>query len=394
MENKKFRLVITALTPEPEDYFGKTGGSVRLVEILRKFGDAPEIKIVAVATNRIAEHFKENGISADFRVVKSESKFKSLWGLCFKSFLIITKSFFLLKYDFLKSKDEKIIVYSSSDLFWEVIPAFFFKAKNKSVKWAQVIHHAYPDWKSRPGYLVVNFFGYYLQKFSFWLIRKRADRIIVVNSLVRRELIRLGFSEDRIFVSSNGIDLKYFEKIEGAEVSYDGVFLGRLSHSKGIFDLLEIWKKVCDEFPRARLAIIGGGSEETKNILSKKISNCGLKENIDLLGFLENKKAYPILKSGKVFLFPSHEEGWGIAVAEAMACGLPVVSWDLPVYKEIFDDRTTQIKENDIDLFSNKILELLKNDAMRKKVGEDGKEFIKKYSWDSVAKKELKIISS
>jgi glycosyltransferase involved in cell wall biosynthesis len=308
--------------------------------------------------------------------------------------LTILKTFLVLRTDFLEKRDGKTIVYSSSDLFWEVIPAYFFKKRKKSVKWVQVIHHIYPDWKKRPGSKLTNFFGYYLQRFSFWLIKRRADRIIVIGRSVEKDLIQLGFDDQKIWVSSNGIDFAHLSDLPSSSFSYDGVFLARLSHSKGILDLVEIWKQVCRSIPHAKLAMIGGGGKKTKAMLADKIRSSGLEGNIELLGFLSNSQAHPILKSGKVFVFPSHEEGWGIAIAEAMACGLPVVSWDLPAYEDIFGDRTIQVEENNMDLFSEKVVVLLKDETARKKIGGAGKEFIKSYSWEKVAEKEFEIIAS
>jgi len=394
MENRKLKIIVTALVPRAIDHIGKTGGLSRLVEILKRLRDLDNVRIVLVSSGKgYADYFDENGIAAEFKFVKSNLTFRSLSGLCIKSLLILVKSFFVLKLDFLESKDEKVVVYSSSDLFWEVIPAYFFKRKKKNIDWVQVIHHVYPSWKKRSGSKAASFFGHHAQRFSFWLIKKKADKIIVVNSLEKRKLVSLGFLEKKIFACSNGIDPKYFENIEKADVSYDGVFLGRLSHSKGLEDLVGIWKKVCQKFPRARLAVIGGGDSEIKNFLSKKISENSLEENIELLGFLEDKKAYSILKSAKVFVFPSHEEGWGIAIAEAMACALPVVSWDLANYNYVFGDHIFQIKENDVDFFSKKIIKLLEKEDFRKHMGCAGREFIKRYSWENVAKREYEIIS-
>ena len=174
--------------------------------------------------------------------------------------------------------------------------------------------------------------------------------------------------------------LGYFDKIEKTEPAYDGIFLGRLSPSKGIFELIDIWKKVTNVIPQAKLAIIGGGNKNTRDALLKKIRDANLEKNIDLLGFFEDEKAHSILKSGKVFLFPSHEEGWGIAIAEAMACGLPVVSWNLPSYGETFENHILQVKENDAGLFSKYVLDLLRDGSKRKEIGIQGKEFVKKYS--------------
>ena len=141
-----------------------------------------------------------------------------------------------------------MILYSSSDLFWEVIPAFFFKKKNKKAKWIQVIHHVYPDWRKRPGRKIVNFFGYCLQRFSFWLIARRADKIIAVSNMTKKESVNAGLPEDRISVSSNGINPEYFQRLEKAESGCEGVFLGRLNYSKGIEDLVKIWKKSAGSF--------------------------------------------------------------------------------------------------------------------------------------------------
>lgn len=395
MENNGYKIVITSLVPRAIGYNGKTGALVRLVEILKRFSRLDNFKITAIFSDEyFFDYLRENGIDFEGIPVKSNMEFKSLIGLCLKSLFIIAKSFFVLKLDFLESKDEKVIVYASSDLFWEVIPAFYFKIRKKNIKWIQTIYHIYPDWRTRPGNKATNFFGYYLQKLSFLLIKNKADKIVLINSLAKNDLKKMGFSENKMAVSSVGIDAKYFENIPEAKPAYDGVFLARLSHSKGIFDLIEIWKNVCGELPGAKLAIIGGGGEKTKNILSKKIRSYNLEKNVDLLGFLKDEKAHQILKSGKVFLFPSHEEGWGIAIAEAMACGLPVVSWNLPVYGEVFEKYILQIEENNIKHFAKKVIELLKNGGLIRETGRNGQNYIKKYSWDDVAKKELEIICS
>lgn len=393
MENNGYKIVITSLVPRAIGYNGKTGALVRLVEILKRFSRLDNFKITAIFSDEyFFDYLRENGIDFEGIPVKSNMEFKSLIGLCLKSLFIIAKSFFVLKLDFLESKDEKVIVYASSDLFWEVIPAFYFKIRKKNIKWIQTIYHIYPDWRTRPGNKATNFFGYYLQKLSFLLIKNKADKIVLINSLVKNDLKKMGLPEDKMAVSSVGIDSEYFEKIDKAGPIYDGVFLARLSYSKGILDLIEIWKNVCGELPKAKLAIIGGGSEETKNILSKKIRDYDLEKNIELLGFLADERTHSILKSGKVFLFPSHEEGWGIAIAEAMACGLPVVSWNLPVYEEIFEKYILQIEENNPKDFAKKVVELLKDEDLSKETGQSGRDYIKKYSWEEVARREFEII--
>jgi glycosyltransferase involved in cell wall biosynthesis len=392
MENKGLKIIVTALVPKTIAHIGKSGGFVRVLEILKRISQNEGLEIFLLTSDKdYFDHFRKNGIGAEMKLINTRLSFNSLPGLFIKSLFLVFR--FILFFP--KEKiigDKNTVFYCSSDLFWETIPAYYCRKKYKNVKWVQIIHHIYPEWKKRLGGRIINCIGYYLQIFSLFLIKKKADRIIAVSYLLKKKLVEIGFSPEKIVVSSNGIDDDYLQKIEKSEEKYDGCYLGRLNHSKGIFDLIEIWKKICKILPEAKLAMIGGGDENIKNELLEKIKNNDLEKNINILGYLKDYKAYPLLKSSKIFLFPSHEEGWGIAVAETMACGLPVVSWNLPVYQEVFENYTIQIEENDIEKFSNEVIKLLTNEELRSKTGLAGKEFIKKYSWDEVAKKELKII--
>lgn len=388
----KMQIIINISVPESDEYKGKTGGVSRSIEILERLNKINGNVILIINTTEwVTKYFKKNGILAKYNIVESSLKFQNKLDLAYKSLYLTIRS--LVFFTLPASKNgEKIVVYATSDLFWETIPAFFWKMRNRKIEWVQVIHHIYPDWKKRPGNKIVSFFGFYLQKFSFFLARKKADKIIVLNEFIKKELAKRDFDEKRIFLNSNGIDFEQIEAVNKSDKNYDGVFLGRLSPSKGIADLIEIWKKVCEILPEARLAIIGGGSLEEKNNLLKKIKKHNLEKNIEILGFLGDDEVISILKSGKFFLFPSHEEGWGIAIAEAMAAGLPVVSWNLPVYQEVFENHTLQMKENNIGEFSSKVIELFKDNALREKLSSEGKEFVKKYSWKKVAEREMEII--
>lgn len=391
---KKIRIYINAVVPGSDKFSGKTGSVVRMCNIVGQFNKIDKnVEIIVNATKWMVDYLRESGMTnARYRIIKTSLKFKGYFGLVFKTALLTIKLLLVRKLPKV-NKDTRVVAYSSSDLFWEVIPAYIYKIRNKKIEWVQVIHHIYPDWKKRPGSKIINFFGYILQRFSLFLIRN-ADKVIVVNDIVSDQLERFGIKREKIFVNPNGIDYDYFQSIEAKSGYYDGVFLARLNHSKGIFDLIEIWERVIRNFPSARLAVIGGGDEDTKKEMRKRINECGLEKKIELLGFLPDEEAHQILKSGKVFIFPSHEEGWGIAVAEAMACGLPVVSWNLPAYKTVFENFTVQIKENEIDEFAKAVVKFLQNNDFLIDYGNKGREFVKKYSWENVASHELEIIKN
>lgn len=286
------------------------------------------------------------------------------------------------------------IVYSTSDFFPDVVPAYLYKMFNKKSKWFQCVFHIYPDWRKRPGNKFRNYVAGYLQKISLLLIKK-ADCIVNINTQVKEYLIRHGFEKDKIVINTPGIDVGYFEKLSSGKVveKYDAVFLARLNPSKGVNDLIDIWNLVVKKNKIARLAIVGGGSDEIKNKLRQRIIEYNLSSNINILGFLEDKEAFTLIKNSKVFIFPSHEEGFGIAIAEAMACNAAVVAWDLPVYKEIFEDNIILVEENNHGKFAERVVELLDNENTRTEISKRANVFVCKYDWREISKKHLEIIS-
>ena len=82
MEGNKLRIIITALVPKAADYGGKTGGLVRMAEILKRFSESGKAEIVLVSSDGYyADYLKKNGVVIELRPVRSKLKFKSLAAL-------------------------------------------------------------------------------------------------------------------------------------------------------------------------------------------------------------------------------------------------------------------------------------------------------------------------
>jgi glycosyltransferase involved in cell wall biosynthesis len=140
---------------------------------------------------------------------------------------------------------------------------------------------------------------------------------------------------------------------------------------------------------KADLVLIGDGEESVVKNLKYEFLKAGVLESIKFSGFIEkDEDVYRILKTGKVFILPSYEEGWSIAVFEAIACGLLPIVYDLPVFNEIFGKKINTIPVGNIFVFAETIVSFLKNDELRKKYVTNLSKEIKKYDWSIVAKKE------
>jgi GalNAc-alpha-(1->4)-GalNAc-alpha-(1->3)-diNAcBac-PP-undecaprenol alpha-1,4-N-acetyl-D-galactosaminyltransferase len=102
--------------------------------------------------------------------------------------------------------------------------------------------------------------------------------------------------------------------------------MGRLVEQKGFDLLLEAFARVAGQHPDWSLKILGKGPLEAR--LKTQMEKLRLNERVHFLG--EVTDPFPVLCGADLFVFPSRFEGFGLALAEAMACGLPVVSFDCP----------------------------------------------------------------
>lgn len=359
------------------------GGDRRLIEIAKRYNKFNKNVICSETSKNICE---DNSLHARYFVTSREKTVKNVY----ITYLLRTLVALKLKLP-LENGD---VIYANSDFFPDVFPACKAKIRNRNVVWVQIIHHLVSSPLIRGGSRVRNIIAYLAQRLSLSLIKRYSDHIIVSNKLMKEELKEIGFDPKSIDVSSCGVDVKKLKKIEKVKAKEtDGIYLGRLHPSKGIFDLLSIWKEVKRMKPLARLQIIGDGTNEIKSSIRKKISELDLEKNIDLLGYVEDSKAFSLMKNSKIFVFPSHEEGFGIVICEAMTCGLPVIAYDLPAYHGIFSKGLTKVRENDISQFASEVIKLLDDDTLRNKQSLESSEESESFDWGLIALGEESIVS-
>jgi len=297
-----------------------------------------------------------------------------------------------------KSKlENRSLCYSSSDFLPDVIPALLMKRNNKGSKWIVCIHLLAPSpfqnflrWSMKE--TLFSMFRSVLYRFSQKIaiyLMKSADLILVVNTEMKKYLQMHGIPSKRIKIIDNGVNLKYILRIKSGEKRYDAVFVGRFHRQKGLLDLLKIWGEVHKKHEYVKLAIIGGGTRDWEDKLKNEITKRKLGCNIELLGFLSEAKKFKIIKSSKMLLFPSYYESWGIVACEAMACGVPVVAYDLPIYREIFPRGILTMPVGDTEKFADSVISLLNDEARRKRLGEDALKMVSRYDWDIVAERLL-----
>jgi glycosyltransferase involved in cell wall biosynthesis len=285
------------------------------------------------------------------------------------------------------------LLYGSSDMICDVFPAFIFRSiKRRSSLWVNCVFHLIPSPRSRAGSRLMNYLSHLGQGVSLFLIKQRADVIIVDNEMLKDQLLRKEVAPGRLLIAEMGTDIPPNEAIEG--LHYDACFLGRLHRSKGVFDLVRIWGKVCEVKNGSTLAIVGTGPVTIMTELRNEIARHGLEDSIELLGYVTPEMLDGILSSCEVFVFPSYEEGFGISILEAMAHGLPVVTYELPHYRTIFDDVPAYVPSGDTMVFSDAVLGLLEDDDLRTEKARLSESLASRYSWAETSLREARAIVS
>ena len=143
------------------------------------------------------------------------------------------------------------------------------------------------------------------------------------------------------------------------ERTRDVVFCGRLCAQKGIWGFLDVWRRVLDEAPGVRLAVIGNGAPEFERALRAKAEALGVADSVDWLGYVNGEAKYAIYRSARVFVYPTVFDNNGMVAAEALCSGLPVVMYDLPPLRHVYTTGCVKVPRGDKEQFAQEVARLL-----------------------------------
>jgi glycosyltransferase involved in cell wall biosynthesis len=234
------------------------------------------------------------------------------------------------------------------------------------------------------------------QRLSYWLFRRYASAVFVYDSEEGRRITSFlrsrGYDDAKIKHVMNGTSRKEIDSIDVNPnlPEYDACFVGGLRPGKGLYDIVPIWKRVLASAPTARLAVIGGGAPVYEHELRAEMKTEAMQDSVVLYGNLRWTELIGIVKRSKIFISPSHEEGWGIAICEALTCGKAVIAYDLPAYG-VFGDCIEKVERNDVDAFASAVVEFLCNPTRREELAKKGRLLSAKFDWDSIAQRDAQL---
>ncbi|MEO8427977.1 MAG: glycosyltransferase [Verrucomicrobiota bacterium] len=247
--------------------------------------------------------------------------------------------------------------YLNTDFWWDSRPGIFCRAKRKLMilgmdcpTLSEIIFQSRPDVKS----IRLPSIHYWLsQNLALRLFRRcKNKKLLYVHEAMKPRLLKMGYRESELVYISNGIDVRQADSVPEQEKVYDAVWTGRVHKQKGIDDLLATLVFLAAKIENFRAVIIGSA----KKTLAPQVEALGIGDKVHFSGYVSEEEKFRLLKSSRVFLMPSHYECWGIVIGEALACGVPVVAYDVWAYRPIFGDFVRYAPCFDLQAFQDECL--------------------------------------
>lgn len=183
-------------------------------------------------------------------------------------------------------------------------------------------------------------------------------KLIILTQAAKNELKGLNsrIKDEQIVVIPDPLPYKNDSTTISTLNNHNIIFVGRLSHEKGVMRLLRIWKKINTQLPNYSLSIYGEGiakNEMLRYIKKEKINN------VKFMGFSSDLES--IYKNADLLCMTSDTEGFGMVLIESMYYGVPCISFDCPISpKEIISDAGIIVSCFDETMYANEICNLLK----------------------------------
>jgi len=329
------------------------------------------------------ENIEYNGKAGEVRIIQ-EKKYRNTA----EKIKYYFESLFSPKFS-LKTPD--IAFYNKDNAIFQIDdPLFYYILKEKGIKrYVLNEHNVYWELLNFPKfnlkYRIYTKLAYKRNKSIEEKALQEATHIIVCSErdkqLILQEIPRIG---EKITVVPNCVDfseyenfLKYYHGKENMEKEVSWVlFVGSLSYSPNIDALHLICNKIAPTF----------GEDVEFLIVGKNPPNIKKPKNVKFLGYVEDVKEY-ILRSDICIAPLRYGSGTRFKILEYMAMGKPVVSTSKGAEGLDYTNNKNIIIEDDINLFAEKIKELIKDEEKRRQIGEAGMELVKgKYDWKKYQK--------
>ncbi|WP_338359080.1 glycosyltransferase [Yeosuana marina] len=236
--------------------------------------------------------------------------------------------------------------------------------------------------------MITHFHGYDASKFSVIEACKNykevflySSYIIVVSILMEKQLTELGCPKEKVIYNPYGPDPSFLD-IKPLFTKTTFIGLGRFVDKKAPYYNILAFKQAVDQFPHARLVL--GGQGELFEVCKNLVRYLKIEDNVIFPGVLTKEEFSGYLSEGLAFVQHSvtaidgNQEGTPVAILEASAAGVPVISTIHAGIPDVIKDGETGflVPEHNVDAMAEKMILLIENKLKAMQMGKNGKERI------------------
>jgi glycosyltransferase involved in cell wall biosynthesis len=215
---------------------------------------------------------------------------------------------------------------------------------------------------------------------------RRAARVLAVSELTKRDLIELyGIPEGKIVVTPNGVDPAFTPEGPSETGEPYALFVGALQPRKDAAAAIEALALIGNGAPR--LVVVGkdqGGRAEAE----QAAEHTGLTGRVDFRGHVPQEELAALYRGAACLVFPSHYEGFGLPVVEAMASGTPVVATTAGALPEVAGGAAILVEDRNPVALAGGIERAL---ADRERLVAAGLERARQFTWAETARRTLEV---
>lgn len=224
-------------------------------------------------------------------------------------------------------------------------------------------------------------------------VLNKAQHIIVDTEYVSKQIEQLHARKKIsnlpwMYVIPQGIQSQYLSLSSMAIKAPIILSVGSISQRKGHLFLIRAFEQVHSKIPSAKLVIAGSLAEEAYlSKMREEIAKCRLQDSVDILTNIPQEELLQHYQTASIYALHSQEESQGIALVEAMAAGLPVVSTTVGGIPYVVIDGESGLLSaySDIDSFVQNIIMLLENKDLRDNMAQTARNIALNYSWTNIA---------
>lgn len=219
----------------------------------------------------------------------------------------------------------------------------------------------------------------------------RSASLFVATANQELESIRQLGLRQPVAVIPNGVDIELPPNRDSQKVVRTILFLSRVHPKKGLLDLVEAWARV--RRSGWRIVIAGGDEEGYRAKVEALIRTKGLQSDFEFVGFVDGARKQACYDAADIFVLPTYSENFGIAVAEALANELPVITTTGAPWRDLVENRCGWWVEPGVQGVASALIEALECDPEELMgMGQRGRQLvIDKFSWDKIGSTALEV---